>query len=105
MPSSSHESAFSGLTRRHVEILGALTPNLNQRQLATALSVTVPTLRSHLRVLYRMTGTHSMWELRAWWGGCGPRYLEYLARLGRIDCDISVRRSTGARDAAIFIRE
>lgn len=84
MPPRPYEAVFSELTRRHIEVLGALTVVLKQEHIAFILGVEVTTVRSHLRKLYELTGFHSMVELRDWWEEAGEEYLAYVAHVGRI---------------------
>jgi DNA-binding NarL/FixJ family response regulator len=55
-----------GLTRREAQAMRAVARGLSNKEIADELSLTVPTVKSHLRSLYRKLGVSNRTEAAGW---------------------------------------
>jgi DNA-binding NarL/FixJ family response regulator len=65
-PASSRLGEAVGLTTREVEVLGLITQGLPNQVIADRLFVSVNTLKSHIRNVYRRVGVTSRTQAVAW---------------------------------------
>lgn len=65
MPAANAQAAWLELSRREREVARILLQGRRPADIATALGLSVHTVRSHLRLIYRKLGVHSQVELAA----------------------------------------
>ncbi len=82
MPTCPHDPAFARLTKRHIEVLGTMRRASRQSEIASELSISVATLKSHLKTLYEITETTSMLALSNWWTVNARTYIQYIEFVG-----------------------
>jgi DNA-binding NarL/FixJ family response regulator len=72
-----HEAArLAGLTQRETQAMRALARGLSNKEIADELSLTVPTVKSHLTSLYRKLGVSNRTEAAGWALGTRERTCE-----------------------------
>jgi len=63
------ESHDGVLSNRELEVARLATQGLSTREIASSLFVSVPTVKSHLREIFRKCGVRNRVGLTAWWFG------------------------------------